>query len=110
MLPTSGITTEIVRLKLDENFKDIGLLCTSNKINMWSKYKPVSYSSVSGIYPNSTGTTILSSIDYGIQYIEHITSNYKTLVGGYTINRVEVIFHHLDLVILEDTNMMPIVL
>lgn len=37
MLPTSGITTEIVRLKLDENFKDIGLLCTSNKINMWSK-------------------------------------------------------------------------
>ena len=48
--------------------------------------------------------------DYGIQYIEHISSNYKTLAGGYTINRVEVIFHHSDLVILEDTNMMPIVL
>lgn len=35
------VSTEKVKLVLSENSNDVGTLCSSGKINMWAKYKPV---------------------------------------------------------------------
>ena len=43
VLPTTNITTSIVRSALGENNNNVGLLCRSSNINMWSKRKPVIY-------------------------------------------------------------------
>lgn len=40
-LPGNGITISLVRNTLGENKNDVGQLCTSNRINQWSFYKPV---------------------------------------------------------------------
>ena len=40
-LPNKNITTTLVKNELGENTNNVGELCTSNKINMWSKRKPV---------------------------------------------------------------------
>ena len=40
-LPTTGITTSMVRNILGESTNSVGALCTSLNINMWSKRKPV---------------------------------------------------------------------
>lgn len=40
-LPNTGITVSLVRNTLGENKNDVGQLCTSNKINKWSFYKPI---------------------------------------------------------------------
>lgn len=47
MLPSTGITTNIVKKELGETSNNIRALCTSNKINKWSRKKPVKFSSVS---------------------------------------------------------------
>lgn len=41
-LPNNNITTEMVRNELGENTNNVGQLCTSNKIHMWSPNKPYS--------------------------------------------------------------------
>lgn len=41
MLPSTNITTTMVGNELGISSRDIGTLCTSDKINMWSKKKPV---------------------------------------------------------------------
>ena len=40
-LPGNGITVSLVRNTLGERTNDVGGLCTSNRINQWSFYKPV---------------------------------------------------------------------
>lgn len=40
-LANTGITVSLVRNTLGENKNDVGQLCTSNKINKWSFYKPI---------------------------------------------------------------------
>lgn len=40
-LPTTNITTTMVRNILEENNNAVTQLCTSTKINKWAKYKPV---------------------------------------------------------------------
>lgn len=40
MLSNTGITTSLVASTLGYGSNSIGALCTSNKINKWSKYKP----------------------------------------------------------------------
>lgn len=40
-LPNTGITVSLVRNTIGENKNDVGQLCTSNKINKWSFYKPI---------------------------------------------------------------------
>jgi hypothetical protein len=41
-LPNNNITTTLVRNELGENTNNVGELCTSNKIHMWSPNKPYS--------------------------------------------------------------------
>ena len=46
-LGTTNITTTLVGNTIGLATRDIGLLCSSNKINKWSKYKPVIYPTIS---------------------------------------------------------------
>lgn len=41
-LPETEISTTLVKNILGESTTDVGDLCTSNNVNMWAKYKPVS--------------------------------------------------------------------
>ena len=58
-LGTTGISTTLVANTIGEGSNDVGTLCTSDKINRWSKFKPMILSessmglSPSGTYPNS---------------------------------------------------------
>ena len=60
-LRTSNITTSLVKNTLRENSRDVGTLCTSDKINVESKFKPVSYPAISDI----TEAELIST-NYGI--------------------------------------------
>ena len=46
---TAPITTTKVANELQTSSHDVGTLCTSSNINMWAKYKPVSYATNTGI-------------------------------------------------------------
>lgn len=48
-LGTTGITTSLVAQTIGEASNDVGTLCTSSKINIWSKYAPCEFNSVSGL-------------------------------------------------------------
>jgi len=66
MLPITGITTSLVSSTIGLSSNDVGTLCKSSKVNKWSKYKPVNYSSNGSIYGTSgNDTTILKSVNYG---------------------------------------------
>lgn len=41
MLPTTNISTTLVANTLGTSSRDVGTLCTSDRINKWSKYKPI---------------------------------------------------------------------
>lgn len=45
-LPTTGITTTIVKQAIGLASNSVNVLCNNYKINKWSKYKPVRYNSV----------------------------------------------------------------
>lgn len=45
-LPKINITTDLVRSTLNETNNNVGLLCKSNNINKWSKWKPISCSDI----------------------------------------------------------------
>lgn len=49
MLPNSNITTTMVANELQVSTRNIGQLCTSDKINQWSKNKPIRYNKVEGL-------------------------------------------------------------
>jgi len=51
-LSQTDITTTIVRNVLGEDDNNIGLLCSSNEINMWSKKKPIRSSLIEISYSN----------------------------------------------------------
>lgn len=57
VLPTTNISTTLVRNTLGEGNNDVGLLCSSDKINMWSKRKPVIYPADFVTDPNEVGKT-----------------------------------------------------
>lgn len=46
-LGTTNIDTRLVGNAIGSGSNDVGTLCTSNKINKWSKYKPVRYNTLS---------------------------------------------------------------
>lgn len=46
MLPTTNISTTLVANTLGTSSRDVGTLCTSDRINKWSKYKPTRYSAI----------------------------------------------------------------
>lgn len=41
LLPSTNITTTLVANTLGENSHDVGTLCSSNRINKWSVFKPI---------------------------------------------------------------------
>lgn len=51
-MPVSGnvivapVNIDDVRRVLGESSRDVGTLCTSSRVNMWSKYKPVAHTSI----------------------------------------------------------------
>lgn len=53
MVGTTNISTSAVKNELGESTYNVGKLCTSSKINMWAKYKPVPLNSVA---PSRSGT------------------------------------------------------
>ena len=73
-LPNNNITTTLISNTIGTVSNNIGVLCTSNKINKWSKYKPISYSSINNIY---TDDSIIQSINYGLSI--SASTNYKAL-------------------------------
>lgn len=66
-LGTTDITTSVVSQEINLASNSVGTLCSSNKINKWSKFKPISYASNTGIY-GETGNndTILKNLNYGL--------------------------------------------
>lgn len=65
---TAPITTTKVANQLGTSSHDVGTLCTNSNINMWAKYKPVSYATNTGITDSQR-----KSVNYGIQFTK-ITS------------------------------------
>lgn len=88
-LPTTGITTTLVADTLGTSSRDVGTLCTSDNINMFSKYKPMSIAKVSDVDDNDRefinwGVTVPEPIGYPIQNGE-LTHNpwvYNKPTGG----------------------------
>lgn len=81
-LPQSGITVSMVKQVLASPYTDVGKLCTSDNINMWSKHKPYSHAHV-------TATTIpqfetaIKSVQWGLKIQKQTGSNTNTN-GDYT--------------------------
>lgn len=63
MLGTSNITTTLVGNELGVSGNNVSVLCKSDKINMWSKWKPIKSTSLGGITES-----ILQSSNYGLSY------------------------------------------
>ena len=59
-LPSTNITTTMVGNQLGISSRDVGALCTSSQVNYYSKYKPVSHHSNSGLTEQQ-----LKDINYG---------------------------------------------
>lgn len=53
---TAPVNTDDVKDTIGENSHDVGTLCLSNKINRWSKYKPVEYPSPDSVTNYWQGT------------------------------------------------------
>ena len=88
-LPTTGITTTLVANTLGTSSRDVGTLCTSDNINIFSKYKPMSIAKVADVDDNDRefinwGVTVPEPIGYPIQNGE-LTHNpwvYNKPTGG----------------------------
>lgn len=48
-LPTTGISTSLVKSTIGAATNDVGTLCAHPNINRWSKWKPISYQSLVGL-------------------------------------------------------------
>ena len=60
-LPNTGITTSLVAKAIGVGSNDVGTLCSSTKINKWSKWKPISIAKVTGLTESD-----LQSANYGL--------------------------------------------
>jgi hypothetical protein len=60
-LPSTGITTSMVASAIGAATNDVGQLCIHPNVNMWSKWKPVRFNSVSPITQAN-----LEAVNYGI--------------------------------------------
>ena len=93
-LGTTNISTTLVANTIGVGSNDVGTLCTSTKINKWSKYKPISAPFVvsdSNWFPQGTLDKLAQKIKYGLKYstinadwndIHQINWNYDKPVGG----------------------------
>lgn len=66
-LSNTGITTTIVKNALSESINNVGGLCSSNNINVWSKWKPISLNAVTLTY------SLLKANNFGISIVSATT-------------------------------------
>lgn len=86
-LSVRGISITLVQQSIGVSSDNVGELCISDKINMWSKRKPVSYPSIGGIYgAGGLDTSIIASVNYGLN-IPIITA--PSLINGETTTGVQ---------------------
>src|SRR5690554_7998 len=83
-LPTTNITTTIVRNELGVDTNNVGELCVHSNVNMWSKRKPVRDSRLS-IPVNEVGRG--SAQNYGLnipgyQGDDDLITTYERPTGG----------------------------
>ena len=64
-LPTSNITTGLVKNAIGASTNDVGGLCVHPSVNKWSKRKPINHSSVVGLTEAQ-----FSALKYGINIME----------------------------------------
>ena len=93
-LGTTGISTSLVANTIGVGSNHIGTLCTSSKINKWSKYKPISAPFIisnQDWFPQGTLDKLAQKIKYGLKYstinadwndIHQINWNYDKPFGG----------------------------
>ena len=60
-LPTTGISTSLVKTEIGAGSNDVGTLCTHPNINKWSKWKPIRFNKIDGITTDN-----LEAVNYGI--------------------------------------------
>lgn len=66
-LPLTGTESGIVRIALGEDTNDWGSLCTSPKINKWSRRKPYAHPAESTIYgADGTDETIIKNLNFDL--------------------------------------------
>lgn len=78
-LPTTGISTSLVATAIGEASSDVGTLCSSPKINKWSKWKPI-------WHPKTTGLILsdLEAENFGILVYEYTYFNDLLVAMGGT--------------------------
>ena len=87
-LPTTNITTTLVANTLGVATRNVGELCTSSKINMWSKRKPVRDTRLSiPVNEVGVGNSQNSAENYGLiipdyQGDDSLLTTYKRPTGG----------------------------
>lgn len=72
-LPTTNISTTLVKTTLGETTDDVGKLCKSAKINKWSKWKPIPYNGL------SLSDDILQRNDFGINITQDFLNKLHTV-------------------------------
>lgn len=88
ILPNNNITTNLVSTTLGHASNNVGVLCTSNKINKWSKNKPINFNKLF----NLTDVELLSQ-NYGLTVSS--STNYKGLSDWTYIRPTGVVHHHI---------------
>lgn len=78
-LGTTNITTSLVAAALGESSSDVGKLCSSDKINRWSKYKPVRFNTVTSLTEED-----LKSVNFGFTINSTSAVNTSTLQSAWT--------------------------
>lgn len=78
-LPTTGISTSLVKATIGAATNDVGSLCSHPNINMWSKHKPVQFPAARGL---SEAEFISDNNNWGILFQESSPHN----GAGYYLN------------------------
>jgi hypothetical protein len=66
-LPTTGISTSLVRSTIGAATNDVGTLCTHPNINKWSRWKPVRSNKLTGLTQSD-----IESAGYGIYRVNEV--------------------------------------
>lgn len=82
-LITAPVSIEDVRKTLGVTSTDLGTLCTSSQINMWSKYKPVQ---LTGLFASTGSNDWYKGVDgcCGINFADAQSNTYEKIIDKYT--------------------------
>ena len=86
-LPLINISTSLVASQIGENSNDVGTLCNSTKVNMWSKWKPIRLNKKVGITLSD-----LEGVNFGIRIpaftsLANLKSAYAAGTANYTYSK-----------------------